>query len=450
MAAAVVGCPPAYPPARVGWTAVAVLFLLYILSMLDRNMITLLALPIQQDLQISDVQLSLLYGVAFALFYCTAVLPLGWAIDRYRRRNMIYWSVTWWSASAALCGLATNFPTLFAARAGVGAGEAVLIPGSNSILSDLFPPDRLALPLSVYAVGAKVGQSLSLLIGGALTTMIAPAAVYLLPLVGAQVKGWQLIFLIVGIPGFLLAFLIFCFPEPLRRFHATGGERRGYAPYFRFIAQHKRLFIAHHLGYLLFLAVSLALTSWAPAFLLRAHGMSVVEVGTLLGGALLIGSLIGMPLHGLIVDRLFRRGMVDAHLRYMIVVAALATPVAIVTFAVDDSMISVVGIGLFMCILSAYSSLPMVALQLLVPGDLRGKAASVLLLSGMIGMSLGPTAVAVLTDLVFADPARVGDGIAVCTAVLLPLAALACAVALDPFRQGLAAQKEQLAPEVQR
>lgn len=429
----------AFPPPAVGWAAVVVLSLLYILSMLDRNILTLLADPIRSDLRISDFQLSLLYGIAFALFYCTAALPLGWAIDRYPRRKVIYWCVTVWSAATMGCGLATSFPALFAARAGVGAGESVLVPGSNSLLSDLFPPDRLALPLSVYAVGAKVGQSLSLLIGGALATLIVPAAAYALPLMDASFKGWQLIFLIIGMPGFLLAFLVFAFPEPRRRFLPGGNTTsRGFDFYLRFMKQHRRLFIAHHLGYLLLLAASVALTSWAPAFLQRVHGMTPAEAGAQLGLALLIGSLVGMPLHGMIVDRLYGRGVRDAHLLHMVTVAILGTPIGIAAFAVPNPTASIALIGLFMCVISAYSSIPMVILQLFVPGDLRGKAASTLLLiNGIAGISLGPMAVAALTEFVFRDPAKVGWGIAIGIGLFLPVGAIAFAIALRPLRVAL-------------
>jgi len=312
----------------------------------------------------------------------------------------------------------------------------VLVPGSNSILSDLFPPSRLALPLSVYAVGAKVGQSLSLLIGGALTSVIVPASVYALPLLGTLLKGWQLVFLIIGLPGFLLAFLIFVFPEPRRRFQvADATQSRGYGYYISFMRQHRRLFIAHHLGYLLFLAVSVALTSWSPAFLQRVYGMSTAEVGVQLGAALLIGSLIGMPLHGMIVDRNYGRGKPNAHLRHMITMAILGTPLGVAAFVAPNPTLSIVLIGLFMCVISAYSSVPMVVLQLFVPGDMRGKAASTLLLiNGIAGISLGPMAVAALTDFVFRDPTKVGWGIAICTAVFLPAAAIAFAVAAAPLR----------------
>lgn len=428
-----------FPPPRVGWLAVSVLCLLYILSMLDRNIITLLAVYIQDDLQMTDLQMSLLYGIAFALFYCTAALPLGWVIDRYRRRVAIYWCVTGWSVSTMLCGFGTTFPMLFAARAGVGAGEAVLVPGSNSLLCDLFPPDKLALPLSVYAVGAKVGQSLSLLVGGALTALIVPAATYSLPFIGATFKGWQLIFLVIGFPGLFLALMVFAFREPQRRFRPPdGAQARGYSYYLQFIGQHKRLFVNHHVGYLLFLAASVALTSWTPAFLLRIHGLSPAEVGTQLGVALLIGSVAGMPLHGWLADKLFSSGRRDAHLRHMMVVGGLGTPIGIAAFHVSDPTLCIALVGLFMCVISAYSSLPMVVLQLFVPGDLRGKAASTLLLiNGVVGISMGPTAVALLTDLVFEDPAMVGMSISICIGVFLPIAVAAFGVALKPLRHAL-------------
>jgi hypothetical protein len=142
------------------------------------------------------------------------------------------------------------------------------------------------------------------------------------------------------------------------------------------------------------------------------------------------------------VDRLFRRGIADAHLRYMIAVAAIGTPIGVAAFAVGNPQVSILLIGLFMCVICAYSSLPMVVLQLFVPGDLRGKAASTLLLiNGVAGISLGPMTVAILTEYVFHDPNKVGWGIAICAATFLPIAALSFAFALKPLRQTLRAEK---------
>jgi hypothetical protein len=168
------------------------------------------------------------------------------------------------------------------------------------------------------------------------------------------------------------------------------------------------------------------------------QGLSPAEVGMQLGAALLIGSVAGMPLHGWLADRLFSSGRNDAHLRHMMVVGALGTPIGVAAFHVSDPTLCIALVGLFMCVISAYSSLPMVVLQLFVPGDLRGKAASTLLLiNGVAGISLGPTAVALLTDLLFRDTAKVGVSVSICIGVFLPMAVVAFGFALKPLRHTL-------------
>jgi MFS family permease len=130
----------AYPAPVQGWSAAFVLSFLYILSLLDRNIMVLLSEPVARDLGLSDFQLSLLYGPGFALLFAIAGLPLGWAIDRYSRRVVIWSGVLFWSLATMACGLGRNFGELLTARAGVGVGEAALVPGSQSILADMFPP----------------------------------------------------------------------------------------------------------------------------------------------------------------------------------------------------------------------------------------------------------------------------------------------------------------------
>ena len=163
------------PSARSGWWAVAVFLVLTIVSQLDRQMLNLLVVPVRADLGISDFQVSLLQGFAFAVFYATFGLPLGWLIDRYSRRHIIFAGVSLWAIAASACGLARTYGQLLAARMTVGIGEASLAPASYSLLGDLFRKDRLTLPMSVMGAGNKLGISAATLIDGGLLAAL-PAA----------------------------------------------------------------------------------------------------------------------------------------------------------------------------------------------------------------------------------------------------------------------------------
>jgi MFS family permease len=434
--------PDPYPSALVGWAAVVVLFLLVVLSVLDRNILTLLVRPIKADLHISDVQFSLLYGMAFSISYGVAAMPAGWMIDRFQRRIVIFFGVVFWSLAAAATGLARSFEMLFLARTGVGAGEAVLSPGQQSMLSDLFPRDKLTLPLSMSALGLKVGGGAALIIGGALTAVFPPDKSYFAPFVG-DLQGWQVIFLIVGLPGILLAALIFLIPEPQRRAvpgAALNSKPPGFADYFRVIGKNLRFYIGHHIGQTLYVVVAVGVAAWAPAFLNRVHGWDEAQAGVTLGTAMLWGPLLGLPLHGYIADKLFQRGVLDIHMRYSMFAALVGIPFGVSAFFVANPNLACALIGVFFFIISVYASLPTVSVQTVLPSDMRGKAASIMLIViGTGGTIAGPLAVAALTDFVFHDEAAVGKALAIVIGVGLLAVAGLFGLTLKPIRARMAA-----------
>src|SRR5579863_5080549 len=131
---------PVYPPSKYAWYACSILLLAYIFSFLDRTIISLLVIPIEQDLGLTDTELSLVQGFSFALFYALLGLPIARWVDSSSRRRVISWGIFFWSFATAACGLASRFWHLFLARVGVGAGEAALLPGAKSLLADYFPP----------------------------------------------------------------------------------------------------------------------------------------------------------------------------------------------------------------------------------------------------------------------------------------------------------------------
>jgi MFS family permease len=411
-----------FPPARIGWTAVSIIFLLMIVSVLDRNILTLLIGSIQEDLHLDDVEAGLLLGLAFALPYGLMALPVGSAVDRFQRRHIIFIGVSLWSFATLCTGFARSFEALFAARAGVGAGEASLSPSQQSLLSDLFPREKLALPLSVSSMGLKVGQGAALMIGGALTLLFLPMGYFDVPLIGTM-RGWEVIFVIIGLPGLLLAFAIYLIPEPRR--HSPMAESdtasHGFVQYFQLMKRNKFFYTYHHVGQLLSVAFSTAVTSWAPAYFARVFDWSPSTTGLWLGTALLAGPILGLPLHGYIVDRFYRRGSVDFHMRYMSILILVGAPFGIAAFLIADPFVSAILIGLFFFIITGYTSIPIVAVQILLPSRMRGKGSSIMaLFAGTGGTILGPLLVGTLTDHVFQDRDMVGASIAICLIVIIP------------------------------
>jgi MFS family permease len=204
-----------YPPPLLAWVTVAVLFVAYIFSFIDRMIIGLLVEPMKADLNLSDTQISLLQGLAFAIFYTLVGLPLGRLIDRAARLRVAAVGVALWSIMTMACGLAGQYWQLFVARMGVGVGEATLSPAAYSIISDSFPQRRMGLAMGVYGLGSAVGAGLAFIIGAAVIQLVTSAGTLTLPLIG-EVRAWQATFMIVGLPGLVIAAVLAMMPEPAR------------------------------------------------------------------------------------------------------------------------------------------------------------------------------------------------------------------------------------------
>ena len=434
------GNQPAYPPERRGWFTVAVLTVLTTLSVLDRNLLSLLVIPIQADLGLSEIQMGALMGIAFGLFFCLGALPIGWALGRFSRPLVIWAGVTVWRIGTVACGMAQNFWSFFAARATIGAGEAVMGPGSQSLLPEFFPPERLGFPMSIFSTSIKVGAGVSFAIGGALTMFISPDASYdLLGLV--TLRGWQAIFLIVGAPGLLLAFLAFAIRDP-RASQGQMIQKAGYGDYLRIVKANWRFVVPHHIGLLLVTTVSVGLQAWMPAFYERVHGLSASQIGPSLGLAISVGTIIGLPLHGKLADSWFAKGKSDAHLCYTAAATLAAVPVAVGIFLVPDPILSLALTGLYFLIVSGYLSLPVTILQIVMPGEMRGKAGSVLIaINGVLSLGGAPLLVAAVTE-ALGGSQTVGQSLLLCSVVILPLGALAFWVALPSVRSIMATRSE--------
>jgi MFS family permease len=222
---------------------VGVLMLAYVCSFVDRTILSLLVDPIKQDLQLSDVQISLLAGFAFAMFYTGMGIPFGWLADRSDRKRIIFFGVIAWSLMTAACGLARSFGGLFAARIGVGVGEASLSPASYSLIPDLFPRDQLGLAGSIYAAGITIGGGLAMMLGGAAIQGLTAYGAMSLPVLGT-LAPWQLAFVLVGLLGLPVALLVLTIRDPrTATSKASRGEKAGLRDTLAYVWQRRPAYV---------------------------------------------------------------------------------------------------------------------------------------------------------------------------------------------------------------
>jgi len=430
------GATAPWPRPGIAWYAVVILVIAFIFSFIDRIIIAMLVEPLKQDLGLSDTQLGLLQGLAFAVFYATVGLPIGRLADRRSRRAIIGWGIFLWSIMTAVCGLARNFWELFLARVGVGVGEAALSPAAYSMIADYFPREKLGRALGVYQSGAFFGAGLSFLVGGLVIQAASRAGEVSLPFLG-EVRAWQLVFFAVGLPGVLVALLMLTVREPVRRGQlAAGGAGLPLAQVLGYARQRWRVFVLHFTGFALLAVPLTAILTWAFVYFTRVLGFTPPEAGLRLGGLLIVLSPLGVYGGGWLADHLQRRGYRDATLRVALLAAAGLLPLSAVSALTMDRDLTVALFGPLIFFASLSMAVAPAALQVVTPNQMRGQVSAVwMLVLNLVTAGLGPSAVGVITDHVFGDPMAVGKSIALVNCLTVPLAALALWAALAPFRR---------------
>jgi len=447
---------PRYSAPAVGWYATGILALLYWLSVLDRFIISLLVDPIKRDLGISDLQFGVLHGTAFALTFSLFGLLAGALADRFNRRWVIFMGVSVWSLATAACGLAQNFWHLLLARVGVGAGEAGLNPCATSMITDLFPRERLTSAMAVYAMGATLGSGCAYLFGGMIVDLVSQSGSTVLPLIG-EVRSWQAVFFIVGIPGAFLSLLIFTVPEPVRQGRPAGQPQAlsfwrsalgGYGKLFKFMRSRRRFFFFHYAGFAFASMIVSGAGTWYPAHMGRTFGWSSGRIGLMLGIALVAAGIVGKLICGLVVDAMYRRGFRDAQLRWYAGCLVAATPVGLIATTSANPWVFLGGIGLFLILLSPLPACASAALNLVTPGELRGTGIAFFAsTAGLIGAGSGPILIAAVSDRVFGGHGSIGLGIATMIAVCCPLAAVLLACGFRAMRAAMQAAEQAIDPD---
>ena len=431
---------PEWPRPAYRWYVVGVLLVAYTLSFVDRMILSLLVAPIRAALDISDTQVSLLIGLAFALFYTVLGLPIAWIADRWNRRNLIVIGVALWSVMTAGCGFAGSYATLFLARMGVGVGEAALSPAAYSMLSDTFPRDRLARAMAVYSIGVPLGSGVALILGSFVVQAVLAAPMVDLPLVG-PVEAWRTIFLWVAAPGLLVCLLLLTVREPLRHGLQRVSVRGDAVPapgFLAHLAGQRVALGALFAGMSLIGLVMYGVIAWVPTFFARTYGMDVSQAGLWFGVIMATGGAAGLVAGGTLADRLFAKGVADAHLRVMrlsillggppLLAAALMpnAPLAFAMLAIAFPMLTMHGVGT-------------VALQFITPNEYRARVTALyFFVVNLVGLGFGPMLMALLTDHLFGYDGALRYSIALLTAVALPLAAIFLTAGFSAFARDLA------------
>lgn len=365
----------------------AILLLAYIFNFIDRQIIGILAVPIKADLALSDTQLGLMGGLAFALFYTGLGIPIAWVADRWSRVNIIAASVAVWSAFTALCGLAQNFWHLFLARMGVGVGEAGGVAPSYSLIADYFPPERRARALAIFSFGIPIGSALGIFFGGWIATHV----------------DWRAAFIIIGLAGIPVALMVkLGVREPVRGgFDRAEGTEPDPAPPFMLVARTlaaKPSFWLLSFGAASGSILGYGLIFWLPSFFRRSFDLDLVTVSWFYGSVVLIGGVAGTWLGGWLGDRVGARNP-GAYALVPAICFLLAAPAYALGLFAPSLALGWILFVIPQALGLAWLGPIIAAVQHIVPPTMRATAsASFLFINNLIGIGFGTWFVGFMSD----------------------------------------------------
>ena len=361
----------------------AVMFAVYVMGYVDRQLASVLLEDMKADLGASDAQMGLLTGVAFAVVYSTLGIPIARWADYGVRRSIIALGLAVWSAATALTGAGRTYFEVLLARFGVGAGESAAGPPGHALLSDYFPLEQRGRALALYSAGGSIGMMLGLWLGGIL----------------GDLYGWRAAFVIVGLPGIALAVLVRLTVREPRRGRFDKAPPKPQQP-LRIVLS--TLWNIHSLRWLTLAATlhvfaGFGASTWNPAFLMRIHGMTASEAGFWLGPVAVIGSFSGGLFWGVAVDKWGKQD-----LRWYMWLPTIATMVAMpfaYAFVLWPDQNAVWFLPLSAFFGNCYAGATFAMAQALVKPNMRAMAAAgVLLVMNLGGLGLGPTIIGFMND----------------------------------------------------
>ena len=421
------------------WYVVFIFTLASTFSIIDRQILNVMVGPLKRDLGgISDTQISLIMGFAFALFYTLMSYPAGRMADRFNRINIMTAGIAGWSAMTMLCGTANHYWHLFIARMGVGVGEATLGPASNSALADYFSADRLPLAIGIVASAPFIGQGLANIAGGPLIDYLEATPNLVMPLLG-EVFSWQMVLIIVGAPGLLVALAMWFLVEPARKGKQFESSRSvPFTQVWLFIKSRNRFFTLVFLAYLCLATQGWSLFSWLVEYFVRNHAWTRTDIGLSYGFIALIIGIAGSVSGGLFAGWLIRKGKSDATLRVVLASTIVLLPFATVLTLVPNAYLALALLVPVTFCMAIAPGLIITTLQLISPNELRGQMVAFYLIAvNFLSYSFAPSLPAICSDFLFSSELALGKSISLLAVINYTVAIACLTLGLKYYRQAL-------------
>lgn len=422
-----------WPLPRQAWTATFVLALASMFAQFDRVVFNLNVEPIKTAFSLDDTKFAILQGIAFGLFYVLCAIPIGRLVDRYQRRIVLSVSLAFFSIASMCSGLVKGFGQMFVSRMGVGVGEASITPCGLSMLSDLFPPNKLGRAISLFLISAPLGVGLGFIAGGKL---IGELNLYAqgnaLPF---GLAPWQFSFLLVSLPGLLLVPFAFLLPEPVRK--GPGSQSPlSIKQVVDVLKVRKHALVFLFSGFSMQAIMNFAYNIWTPALFARVYGWSSAEIGLAFGLIMVTFGVSGVYFAGWLSDKLAQKGETDSHLRISAYAAIGFGICGCLAPQMPSAWMALCLLAPAMFLISMPVPCVGIALQLILPNRARGQISGLYFtINGLMGLAVGPLIIGIMNDFVFTGPGDIRYSLSVVIGICAPLMCGLLLKALKPYRE---------------
>ena len=425
-----------WPSEKKGWYVTFVFLFAFIFSLIDRQILNLLVIPIQNDLLLSDTQISLLQGFAFVITYVLLSVPIGRLVDKFNRIKIMISGVVIWSITTFTCGLSRNFYELLFARMGVGAGEAALSPAAWSVLADYFRPERLSFPISIYLMGPYLGAGLAMILGAYVLDLTSGREAIYIPLIGS-LAPWQITFIIVSLPGIIITGLLLTVKEPKRKNIKSNSEKiPNWSEVISFMLLNKRIYTSLHIATPFLVIMLYGLQAWSPTILVRVYDWELSNAGRVYGLIALLFGSTGVICGPLLSKVLKNLSISSSGLKVCVLGVSLAgISISLLPFQ-NDSFYALICIAIASFCIPLPLALVTTIMQEVTPNPMRGVVNGMYVVStNVIGLAIGPFLVAFGTDYIFNDPNLIAYSLSLVAVIVAPIGSILFCIGIKEYRE---------------
>ena len=425
-----------WPSETKGWYVTFIFLFAFIFSLIDRQILNLLVIPIQNDLLLSDTQISLLQGFAFVITYVLLSVPIGRLVDKFNRIKIMISGVVIWSITTFTCGLSRNFYELLFARMGVGAGEAALSPAAWSVLADYFRPERLSFPISIYLMGPYLGAGLAMILGAYVLDLTSGREAIYIPLIGS-LAPWQITFIIVSLPGIIITGLLLTVKEPKRKNIKSNSEKiPSWSEVISFMLSNKRIYTSLHIATPFLVIMLYGLQAWSPTILVRVYDWELSDAGRVYGLIALFFGSTGVICGPLLSKVLKNLSISSSGLKVCVFGVSLAgISISLLPFQ-NDSFYALICIAIASFCIPLPLALVTTIMQEVTPNPMRGVVNGMYVVStNVIGLAIGPFLVAFGTDYIFNDPNLIAYSLSLVAVIVAPIGSILFCVGIKEYRE---------------